>query len=166
MAIRDIIQKDVTAIEAKRSVRNAAKLMQDHHVGAVVVVDERNGGKNTPIGIITDRDIALSLAQDGKFDPEMSVRSVMTSNVVLCSPEDGIYETIDKMKANGIRRIPVVNKNDQLVGIIASDDLIQLLGSELSDLSQTFTFASENESNFSKSVKQRNQIRAPVNTIM
>lgn len=166
MAIKDIIQKNVVAIEARKSLKNAAKLMQENHIGAVVVFDERDGGKNTPIGIVTDRDLALSLAQDGKFDPESSVRTIMTSNIILCSPQDGIYETIDKMRANGIRRIPVVDDRDQLVGIIAADDIVQLLGDELSDLSQTFSLATKNESGFSKNVQQRTQIRAPVNTVM
>jgi len=166
MAIKDIVQKDVVAIEAKRSLKNAAKLMRENHVGAVVVVDERNGGKNTPIGIITDRDIALSLTHDGKFDPDSSVRTIMSSSVILGSPEDGIYETIEKMRSNGIRRMPVVDKNDQLVGIIAVDDLIQLLGSELNDLSQTFSLASKNEAIITKSEKQRNPIRVPIDTVM
>lgn len=158
MALKDIIQKDVTAIKSTATLKDVAKLMYQNHIGAVVVVDKMNGVRKTPVGIITDRDIALSLGKNGKLDPNCSVKEVMTPNVVMCSPEDGIYETIHKMRTNGIRRIPVVNKKDQLVGIIASDDLIKLLGSEINDLSQIITLETEKESHVKKPVNKKKQL--------
>ena len=135
MALQDIIRKDISVVNSATELKEAAKLMYQNHVGSVVVVDKENGKQGIPIGILTDRDIALTFGKQGLLDPSCEVKEVMSTGVIVCSPEDGIYETISKMSKNGIRRMPVVNKQDQLLGVVESDDLFQLLGKEINELS-------------------------------
>jgi len=159
MALKDIIRKNLVTMPETGTIGEAAKLMNSNHVGAIIIVDEMNGVRKTPIGIVTDRDIVVSLAKKGKIDPKSPIKNIMTSNVVVCSPDDGIYETINLMKANGIRRIPVLNRQDHLVGIITSDDLLSLLGDEINSLSQVIQSGSDKEKNIAKPVKKGQQIK-------
>jgi len=160
MALRDIIQKNVTVIQPEATLKEATKLMYKNHVGTVIVVDKLNGARKTPVGILTDRDIVLSLGKRGELDPSCKVRDVMTSNVIMSSPDDGVYETIQKMRTNGIRRIPVVDEKDHLIGIIAVDDFVRLLGAELNDLSQLIALNKENKRQKSRPVSKNKQISA------
>jgi CBS domain-containing protein len=158
MAIRDIIQKNVTVIQPEATLKDAAKLMFKNNVGTVIVVDKLNGARKTPIGIVTDRDIVLTLGKKGELDPNCSVRDLMTSNVIVCSPDDGVYETIQKMRTNRIRRIPVINSKDHLIGVIAVDDFIRLLGAELNDLSLVIDLEKKKEKNIRKPISKGKQL--------
>ncbi|POB12704.1 cyclic nucleotide-binding/CBS domain-containing protein [Halobacteriovorax sp. DA5] len=159
MAIKDIIQKDVVIINSNATLKDAAKQMYEKHVGAIVVVDNITGKKNTPVGILTDRDIAISFGKEGKIEPYSKVSEIMTQNVVLCTPKDSIVDTIKKMQANGIKRIPVVNSRDQIVGIISSDDIIQRLGNEIHDLSQIVKLEIEKESAIQCPIDETRQVK-------
>jgi len=160
MALKDIIQTKVIAMGKDETIKQAAQLMYNEHVGAVVVVDKKNGVLGTPLGIVTDRDITMCLGKNGKLDTNRPINEIMSPNVIVCSTEDGVYETINKMKANGIRRIPVINKQDSVVGMLSSDDLIQLLGTELSELSQILTNETNREKNIHPQIKSEDQIEA------
>lgn len=111
------------------NVLHAALLMREKKIGAVVMVDE-----DRPIGILTDRDILLRVMTDGKDASTTKIRDVMTKNPFLVSEGIGIWELIQTMKKNAVRRYPVVSGDGKLVGIITMDDLIELLGTELSGM--------------------------------
>ncbi|EPZ52411.1 CBS domain protein [Bacteriovorax sp. BAL6_X] len=159
MAIKDMIQKNTVIINSNATLKDAAKQMYEKHVGAIVVVDNVTGKKNTPIGILTDRDIAISFGKKGKIEPNSKVSEIMTKNVVLCTPNDSVVDTIKKMQANGIKRLPVVNGRDQIIGIISSDDIIQTIGNELYDLSKIVNLEIEKESAIQCPIGEKRQVK-------
>lgn len=158
MALKDILKKEVTLVTSEANIMEAAKLMHQKHVGAIVVVDKLNGSRGTPVGILTDRDITLALGQQGTLDPETSVKKIMSQNVIVCSQDDGISETISKMCKNGVRRVPVIDKKDQVVGIISSDDLYQLLAKEIHELSKILETELDKESRIVKTQDRSQQM--------
>lgn len=136
MSLKGLVQENVMTVDIDASIVDAAKMMLDRHVGNVVVVEKMNSSKSKPLGIITDRDVALLLAKRGRIDSKMKVEDGMTRNLILGTMDDGVYETIRKMRENGIQRMPIVDRENQLVGIICADDFLKLLGEEIQQLSQ------------------------------
>ena len=137
MPIGEICNREVVVMKKKDSILEAAKLMRDHHVGDVVVVEDKEG-QAIPVGILTDRDIVVELiAKEVPLDSVL-VEDVMSANLVSAQENQGIWDTIKCMRRKGIRRIVVTGEKGNLVGILSSDDLIDLLSGELSDLVKTF----------------------------
>ncbi len=112
--------------------------MRQHHVGDLVVTDEI-GGKRKPIGIVTDRDIVVETLALGLDPAELSIEDIMGQPLVTVREQDGILETIRKMRAKGIRRLPLVDADGVLAGIVTVDDLIGRLASEMGELAKTIT---------------------------
>jgi len=109
--------------------------MRRYHVGDLVVVDE-SGGKRIPMGLITDRDIVISVIA-AQLDPTtITTGDLISREIVVVGEDQGVFETIEHMRAHGVRRMPVVDQQGALVGIIAVDDLTELLAEELSQLSK------------------------------
>jgi CBS domain-containing protein len=132
MAIGDICKHAVIVVEAEHSVRVAAALMRDHHVGTLVVV--RNNGTCRPIGIVTDRDIVIGVVAVG-LDPEvLTVGDIMGQRFFTAPEDQGVLETVRQMRREGIRRLPIVDRDGALIGIVTLDDLLGLLAGELGEL--------------------------------
>jgi len=133
MAIGEICSREVIFVRRGESVREAAVLMREQHIGSLVVVDDA-AGKPRPVGIVTDRDVAVGVVALG-LDPALtSVGDIMSPEVV-CEREDaGVAETVARMRERGLRRMPVTDASGALVGLIAADDLLALLAEELSGL--------------------------------
>lgn len=120
-------------ISRSESCAQAARLMRENHVGSLVVVD-KIGWPVQPVGMITDRDLAVGVMALG-LDPEKTpVEGVMRPRVALVRETDGLGKAIALMRAEGVRRLPVINAEGHLVGILAADDLIELFAEELSGL--------------------------------
>jgi CBS domain-containing protein len=103
--------------------------MRDKKVGSVVVTEQ-----DRPIGILTDRDIVLRVMAKRKDPSTTKIRDVMTSNPIVVSEAIGVWELIQTIKKHGVRRCPIVAGDGKLVGMITMDDLIELMGEELSGL--------------------------------
>jgi CBS domain-containing protein len=102
-------------------VSRAAKLMKVGNIGAIPVVEDEQNRKL--VGIVTDRDLALHIVAEGRDPKSTKVRAVMTGKVVTCMADDDLQKALDAMAANQLRRIPVVDSQNQLVGIIAQADV-------------------------------------------
>jgi len=124
--IGDVCTKPVVTISAKATVREAARLMREKKVGALVVL-----GSATPAGILTDRDIAIGVVADGRDPAGVSVGEVMHRNPAVIRENQGLFDAARIFGDKGVRRLPVVDRRGKLVGIIALDDLLMLLGSEM-----------------------------------
>lgn len=133
MAIGEICSRKVVIVKRKDSIFEAASLMRRYHVGNVVVVEDTKG-QAIPVGILTDRDIVIELIAKNVPLDMVFVEDVMSSGLVVVREDRGIWDSIQCMRANGVRRIVVVNDAGGLVGILSVDDLFELLSSELSDL--------------------------------
>jgi CBS domain-containing protein len=116
--IRDLMTSNPTTIEADKTVVDAAKLMRDEDAGLIPIVE---GQKLT--GTITDRDIAIQVVATGKDPQSTSVSDVMTTRLVTVDPDQDLDEALRLMAQNQVRRLPVVEEDGKLVGIVAQADI-------------------------------------------
>jgi CBS domain-containing protein len=114
--INEVMTQDVVTAEASEPLRRVGELMRDHNVGSVVVCD---GGR--PIGVITDRDLALAVVADG-VQPDGEVGAYASRPIVTGEVEMDIEEAVALMVQHHIRRLPVTDSGD-LAGIVTIDDL-------------------------------------------
>ncbi len=134
MSIESICKTSLTTASKTSRLGDISELMKKNNEGCVVII-ETDRGKSIPVGIITDRDLAMTIGTTPK-PQKLDVRSIMTSPVICIGKDEGISESIVKMNDHGIRRMPVVNKDGSLVGIVSSEDLTLLLSEELAQISQ------------------------------
>ncbi|MBZ5674962.1 MAG: CBS domain-containing protein [Acidobacteriia bacterium] len=135
MPVGELCIRQVVVTPRKTSVVEAAKLMRQHHVGDIVVTDETNG-RRTPVGIVTDRDIVLEVLAQELDATSLTVGDIMTGDLVTVRENEGAFQTIQLMRAKGARRVPVVDGQGVLVGIVSVDDFVELLAEELSQLAK------------------------------
>lgn len=140
----EICSRDVVFARRDTTVQAAAKLMRHYHVGTVVVVDETNG-KRKPVGIVTDRDIVIEVdATD--LDPEViTVGDIMVQELVTVRESEGLLETVEVMRYKGVRRLPVVDAEGNLVGIVSIDDLLEVLSEQMTEMTRILGREREHE---------------------
>ena len=130
MPIENLARSDVVTAREDESVQELATRMDESKVGSIVITDGTE-----PIGIVTDRDLALRVIGDGTDPASTTAGEVMTDSLTTVDETDGFYRATELMSEHGIRRLPVCNENNELVGIITSDDLTELLAEEQMQLS-------------------------------
>ena len=121
MKCREVMTKDPACCVPTDTVDKAAQLMKTEDVGPVPVIENQQTKKL--IGIITDRDLALKIVADGRDAKSTKVEAVMTRDPVTCRADDDLQQALDTMAQYQVRRIPVVDNQNQLVGIIAQADV-------------------------------------------
>lgn len=135
MLVGKICNREVVFVEPESSIREAARLMREHHVGDLIVARGKSG-KCVPVGIVTDRDLVIEvIAKDVGMD-DISVGDIMSNQLVTAREGDDLLDTIKIMRARGIRRLPVIDDDGALAGILTVDDLIELFAEQLGDLSR------------------------------
>jgi len=135
MSVGHYCNREVAVVDKHTEIRETAKLMRRQHVGDLVVVEQR-GNETVPVGIVTDRDLVIEvLAQE--LDPDtVTVGDLMSFELVTAREDDELWETLNRMRSQGIRRLPVVNPRGGLVGILTADDVLDLFTEGLSDLAK------------------------------
>ena len=116
--IKDVMTSDPCTIDADKSVAYAAKMMRDEDVGLAPIVE---GDKL--IGMLTDRDIAIRVVAEGRNPEQVTVREVATQQVVTIDPEQDLSEALRIMAKHQVRRLPVVEEDGRLVGVVAQADV-------------------------------------------
>lgn len=124
--IGEICSKPVVTVSETASVRDAARIMREKKVGAVVVVNS-----NRAVAILTDRDIAVSVVADGRDAATVTVGDIMHRDLTVIPAENGLMDAAKTFAAKGVRRLPVVDRRGKVMGILALDDLLMLLGTEM-----------------------------------
>ena len=125
VSIDDIIQTDVVTAQPDAPLTEIAERLESEDVGAVVLVEDEE-----PAGLITDRKIALSI--DEFDDPsETTAEEIATDDLVTGTTTLTVFEVLNRMNDDNIRRLPVVNEDGTLEGIVTLDDLLVLLATEL-----------------------------------
>ncbi|MBP7926630.1 MAG: CBS domain-containing protein [Desulfobulbus sp.] len=144
MPVGEICNREVVVAERTTTIVEAARIMRRYHVGDLVVVDEVQG-RRVPVGMVTDRDLVVEVIAREQPFASCTVSAVMSATVV-CVPETaGVIEAIQLMRSHGVRRVPVVDAGGALVGILAADDLLDLLAEELSALARIAPRGQERE---------------------
>lgn len=122
---RDIMTENPAVCTPESTARDAARMMEENDCGSLPVVETRDSMKL--IGIVTDRDLALRILGRGQ-NPDTRIREAMTRNVACVKPDDSLDEVERLMGGQQVRRIPVVDQNDRIVGIVAQADLAREQG--------------------------------------
>ncbi|MEF8822290.1 MAG: CBS domain-containing protein [Halovenus sp.] len=124
MPIEDLSRSDVVTAEPETPVTDLAVTMDEEHVGSIVITED-----DTPVGIVTDRDLTVRILGEGADPTEQTAEDVMSTDLSTVERGTGFYEAAEVMADNGVRRLPVC-EGDTLVGIISVDDLNELLADE------------------------------------
>lgn len=134
MKVGDICNRKVMVIDREDSALNAARMMRETHVGDLIIVTF-DGDRRFPVGIVTDRDIALEIVAQ-EVDPDsVSVGDLFTASVLLTATEDEDLDVVlDSMRSHGVRRLPVVNQDGSLIGIVTVDDILDRMTDQLTDI--------------------------------
>lgn len=145
MKVRDFCSKGVVTVEPQASLREAALLMRNRHVGALVVV-ERKGGIEQPAGILTDRDIVVAvIAVPGARPEGIRAADAMSRPVVLAREDDSVFEAVETMQRKAVRRLPVVAADGSLRGMVTLDDVLRVLAAELGGLAEALRWGRKRE---------------------
>ncbi len=134
MSVGEYCTRDVVIVVGDESLRTAAQLMRQHHVGALVVIDERDG-ERFPVGVVTDRDLVVEVIAAEVDADTVAVRDLVTGPPTLAYDTDSLANVLQVMRQRAVRRLPVVNDAGMLVGIITVDDAIGIAAEMLADLS-------------------------------
>lgn len=140
MSIGEICIREVVIAKAKDSVYKTAQLMRDLSVRTVVITENRH-----PTGILTDRDITIRVVAEGRDPHKTLIKEVMSARLLTIRESAGIGDGIRIMRSRGVRRLPVIDPEGKLVGIVTLDDLIDLLAEEMSALAALIRYEQEKE---------------------
>lgn len=121
MIVEDLMTREVEACRPESSLAEAAAVMWRRDCGVVPVVAEGGG----VVGMITDRDICMALATRREYASDVSVGEVMAGGAVSCTPEDDVQEALEVMRQRQLRRLPVVDSQGRLVGILSIADVLR-----------------------------------------
>jgi signal-transduction protein with cAMP-binding, CBS, and nucleotidyltransferase domain len=124
MPIENLARSDAVTADPETSVTDLAVTMAEENVGSVVITNDE-----TPIGIVTDRDLTVRVLGKGVDPTDQTAEDVMTTDLCTAEPGAGFYEAANLMAEHGIRRLPIC-EGDTLVGIITADDVTELLADE------------------------------------
>jgi CBS domain-containing protein len=124
MQLKDVMTKDVQLTDPKTTLKSAAALMRDGDFGLLPV-----GENDRLIGTVTDRDIVVTAVAEGKDPNSTTVREAMSEGIAYCFDDQPVEEAADIMRERQIRRLPVLNRDKRLVGIVALADLAVESGS-------------------------------------
>jgi len=133
MSIGYVCNRDVVILNRKTPINEAVQVMREHHVGNVVVVEEGSKGR-IPVGILTDRDVLLSVVARQIEMAALVADDVMSTDLLCAREEQEVLDVIECMREHGVRRVPVVDAEGSLVGIVTLDDLIGIVAQEMAGL--------------------------------
>ena len=132
IVVKNIMSKSVISVDASMTINEAAKMMEDAKVGAIIIMEN-----NSPVGIVTDRDFAVKVAAHA-YQISDPVKKIMSSPLIGIGPEESVWMISELMYTRGIRKLPVLD-DDKVVGIITATDLVnQLAISTEEDIQKMF----------------------------
>ncbi|HEX8011520.1 MAG TPA: CBS domain-containing protein [Casimicrobiaceae bacterium] len=129
----EICNREVVFAYRTMNLAEAAKLMREHHVGSLVVCVDRLS-ERVPVGILTDRDLAVAVVAK-ELDPrKVSVGEVMGTELFTVHEQDSVTEVLRLMRERGVRRVPVLTHSGALAGIVTIDDVLDIVAEQLGDV--------------------------------
>jgi CBS domain-containing protein len=121
MKSKDVMTKDPACCVASNTVLQCAEMMKTHDVGSMPIVESE--GSRRLVGILTDRDIVVKVVAEGLAPDATPIGDVMSREPVVVRPDEELDQTMERMKDRQVRRVPVVDEQNRLVGIIAQADV-------------------------------------------
>ena len=143
MNIEGICSRIVVGALPATAGHGGARLLREHHVGALVVIDSRQNSR--PLGIVTDRDMVVEVLAMGIDPSKLAVGDLMTGDIVTVNASEGVPETIELMQSKGVRRVVVVDDAGALVGIVSFNDLVPYVSEALAGLASAIIGAQARE---------------------
>jgi CBS domain-containing protein len=131
-----ICTRSVVFAYSAMSVAEAARLMNERRVGCLVVVDEAEPGQRTVVGMLTDRDIVTAVVARDVDPHSLGVAEIMSRNPVCAREDDALLDVLALMRRRGARRLPVTGVRGELIGLVALDDVLEIVAEELQALSE------------------------------
>lgn len=125
MKLKDVCELEVACCTRDATIAQAARLMRQHHTGDLVVIDDTDGGRE-PIGILTDRDIVLEVVAQGRDPSRTNVNEIMSSQLVVAAISEDVETVLERMRQHGVRRMPVIDDDGNVFGILTLDDLLRI----------------------------------------
>jgi len=125
-------------------ITEAAQRMREHHVGCLVVVEERVEGC-VPIGLLTDRDIVTAVLANQLEPRALCVEDVMSGNPVIAAESESVLDVLASMRRAGVRRVPVVDERGVLQGVLSFDDVLEIVAEQVQALVQVLASARRHE---------------------
>lgn len=138
MSLARFCRKTVALIQPSQSIAEAAERMRDQHVGALVVVED----DLRPVGMLTDRDIVTRVVAERGDATFVAVSNVMTPRPAVARVTDSLDRTLFTLRERGVRRLPIVDEEGRVAGLVSLDDVLVLLSAELD---QTAAAVRENQ---------------------
>ena len=133
MNVARVYTRNVVATRHSSNLQQAAMLMRERHVGALLVIGDE-ARADSAVGIITDRDLVVQAMAEGVNPQEAKVGDVMTPDVATIGESADIHEAMETMRELGVRRLAVTGEDDTIVGILSFDDIIDALATEVASL--------------------------------
>jgi len=129
MLLKEICTPDVVYCTVDTTAATVARLMRERHVGDVVVVEDAEGDQ-TPIGVVTDRDLVVEVLAKERDPAKVKVREIMRAPIVVAHASEDVHQALERMTVHGVRRIPVMGEHMKLAGILCLDDLLKRLAAD------------------------------------
>lgn len=133
MQVGDICTRDVVCAASETTVAEAARTMRQYHIGDVVVTRMVNG-RRIPLGIVTDRDIVVGVVATDLPPDSLMVGDIMGPELATARADEDVFDAVERMRNKGVRRMPIVDAEGSLVGIVSIDDIIEILAEEMNQL--------------------------------
>lgn len=134
MKIRKIYTRDAVTIEQTASLQNAAHLMRDLFVRDVIVVEQVNGKGEMPVGILTDRDIVVKVIGNDMAVTSLCVKDIMNTDIITIREDAEVDECLEYMRNKAISRMPVVDKQGVIKGVLSVSDILSNIQKVVEDL--------------------------------
>lgn len=126
LTAREVMTRAVRTVRRDSSLREAARLMKEEDSGVIPIVDEHGRLE----GLVTDRDLALRAFTGGRSPEQLLVSDVMTDDLDAVTPDEDLHGVVDLMARRQLRRVPVIERDDRLVGIVSLSDIAQRADSD------------------------------------
>ena len=135
MKAGEFCSREVVVVGPDETLASAARLMAEQHVGCLVVV-LMQGEARVPVGIMTDRDIVVRAVVSERAPSGLCVSDVASSDLLTVGESADLDDVVQQMRARGVRRVPVVDAQRRLVGVISYDEVVEWIAEELSNLTR------------------------------
>jgi CBS domain-containing protein len=145
LTVGEICSRTVAVGYPSLALNEAARLMRARHVGCLVIVEELAVGESLVVGVLTDRDIAMSVVAADRDPHTLRVGDVMTREVVMAREQDSLLDLLATMRRRKVRRIPVTGARDLLVGIVSLDDVLAVMAQQMQAIAAAVTAAASHE---------------------